>query len=276
MAKMIRCNAGHVFDSKAHKQCPECVRLGLVQEDDGSEGIDAAKARRGRKGAGPLVTASGLAIPISWLIGGGAAALVAVSVGFIVLRPPAPGPEPAPQERSAIGNPSPETSIPKSGKPSHQSSLPGPENVVPITPAPTPTPQPSLIPTPQLVPPSPPPPQVTVFDPKKITIDKIGEMRSGWNAIAYNPKTKGLGESWGFSSQNQAIRRAVAECGGEEAGCKFAASFLRKCGAVAADPGGVWAGGTGDNIEGAVLDAFKDCVKNGGNNCELIRVNCSR
>ena len=84
MAKLIRCPAGHVYDSEAHEACPECARTGVakaaearvskaaqgVEEDGGGGG---GEAKRG--------------IPLTWLIGGGAAAALLIAAAIFLLRP---------------------------------------------------------------------------------------------------------------------------------------------------------------------------------------------
>jgi hypothetical protein len=115
-----------------------------------------------------------------------------------------------------------------------------------------------------------------MFDPSKITADKIGATRSGWGALAYNSKTRGFGEAWGYGNANQAKRRAMTECGGEAEGCEPAAWYHRRCGAIIAAENGRWAPGLGNTVEAAVRDGMADCARNGGVSCELIRVNCTR
>lgn len=146
MTKLIRCEAGHVFDSKAHTACPECARLGIEHRDVRGEvraAASAGGARTEEKTSGQtrkLAAAAGLAIPFIWLAAGGAAA-VAVTVGYVALRSPGRGPQQQQQQQQ-------------------QSAL---QQIEPAKPNPPPAPKPALpqavSPPPAPQPPAPPPPQ---------------------------------------------------------------------------------------------------------------------
>jgi len=308
MTKLIRCDAGHIFDRDVHQACPECDRLGIERES-ASSNVKSKPANDPTpkpipKSKSGTQTAASLAfvIPTLWLaVAGGAAAMVAVGIGFVVLRSgnstqrelmpevainkadfrnvsaPAPQPRPSRQQQQDIlpstgTGPAPETrqtqQTPAPGSGNTTQVLPAPQQQIP----PAPNPQTSLI-TPG------PAPQTSPgfgFDPTKISIDKVGPTRSGWGALYYSKKTRTWGESWGYGNQAQAKRRAFTECGGEQEECGFAASYRRSCGAIARASSGAWAGGIGDTVEEAARDAFNDCTRNGGNDCEIIRVNCAR
>lgn len=84
MGKLVRCGAGHVYDSSAHAACPECARVGADEAPAGDAGApDHAIAPR----AAPLIPTR---IPLPWLAGGGLAVLLAVVAGTYLLRAPAP------------------------------------------------------------------------------------------------------------------------------------------------------------------------------------------
>jgi hypothetical protein len=146
MAKLIRCEAGHVFDGKAHKVCPECARLGIVHHSapDKRETTTADDAKTGSP-ARRLATAAGLAIPFLWLAVGGAAA-VAVTVGFVALRSsgPAPRQSPQPQTQSALQVQPPQPPAPAAPLPTPAAPPPAPQpalpQALPAFPAPTPPP----------------------------------------------------------------------------------------------------------------------------------------
>lgn len=150
MTKLIRCEAGHVFDSKAHAACPECARLGIEHHGgrrksdtkpapvrETAQGVDKAK----------LAAAAGLAIPMSWLAIGGAAA-VAVTVGVVTLR--------------SSGR-APPQSLPHEQQQQQQSAL-QPVQPAPAPATPAPPPQPALPALPPSTPALPPPlPEISVL-----------------------------------------------------------------------------------------------------------------
>lgn len=123
MGKLVRCGAGHVYDSSAHAACPECARVGADEATAGDAGgPDHAIAPR----AAPLIQTD---IPLPWLAGGGLAALLAVVAGIYLLRAPAPpsdttGEVPQEQESSKVqpqpgpASPGPAGGSPASPKPS--------------------------------------------------------------------------------------------------------------------------------------------------------------
>lgn len=151
MTKLVRCEAGHVFDHKAHTACPECARLGIAHHGDRARGRGilpsaAAETATVEKTSGQtrrLAAAAGLALPFVWLAAGGAAA-IAVTVGFVALRSPAGPPQPSPhqQQQSAlqpVQPPQPATSV---------SPPPAPKPALPQAVSPPPAPQPPAPPPP--------------------------------------------------------------------------------------------------------------------------------
>ncbi len=113
--------------------------------------------------------------------------------------------------------------------------------------------------------------------PGEIPSGAMGPVRRGFAAIAYSPKTTRWGESSGYRSRKSAQRKAVAECGGSKQGCEVAVWYRKYCGGVAGDfASGAWAGGSAPTAKAAALAALKACAKNGGNDCELVRVGCTR
>ncbi len=109
MAKLIRCQAGHVFDSMAHTLCPECARLGIVHDSDrGRRDTAAADGANTNGHAHQLVTIAGFAIPLSWLIG--CAALVGIGLLFWSVRPAQP--PAANQTAAATASPTPQAGSP--------------------------------------------------------------------------------------------------------------------------------------------------------------------
>ena len=278
MAKLQRCEAGHVFDGEAHSRCPDCERLGAVESASVAAPQPETPTPAERRRLRPHFLIAGLVIPASWVIGAFAATAVTLTVGVLVLSPakaPPPQPGDAPRLQAAVDpkiTPQPEAPPPPAPLPPVQPSL------LPVIPPPPPAPAPQLLPDPPRPPPyiPPAPREAPPFDPSKITLDKVGVIRSGWGALAYNPTTRNYGESWGYNSANQAQRRALAECGGESNGCQSAVWYRGKCGAIMAAPSGRWASGIGDSIALAVRDAYNDCTRSGVTSCELIRVNCTR
>jgi tetratricopeptide (TPR) repeat protein/uncharacterized caspase-like protein len=110
----------------------------------------------------------------------------------------------------------------------------------------------------------------------EITKDLRGPVRRGFGAIAYSAKSQRWGEAYGYRNSARAERSAIKACGGRDKGCELAIWYNKYCGAVAADAGGAWSGGKGRSAKAAAYDALKRCAKNGGNDCKLLRVNCSR
>ena len=98
--------------------------------------------------------------------------------------------------------------------------------------------------------------------------------RGRYGAIAYSAKSGNYGYSHGFSNRAQAEQRAKRECG--QTDCEIAAWYQNACGAVAAGDDEVWAGGNGNSERAARTDAQKDCVNNGGKNCQVIVSHCAR
>lgn len=302
MAKLIRCDAGHVFDSEKDRACPDCARLGITANlDNAEEGTNfrhnSPVKTGGAQTSTPIAEPTKVLAATTFTILSrhrlpliAAIALAALAIGYFALRAGDAGrrqlmPEVAINKADLRNTPAsapapvPAPALPPAPKPNAQ-----PQDILPSTGI-NPTPESPLLPrktvpapTPQLSPaPATPRPSLSfVFDPSKITLDKIGETRSGWGALYFNPRTNGWGEAGGFRSESQAKRRALAECGGESEGCKYAASYHRRCGAIARASQS-WAGGVGRNVEEAARDAYNDCtLRYRGNDCEILRVSCTR
>lgn len=112
-------------------------------------------------------------------------------------------------------------------------------------------------------------------EPVKITDDLMGPVRSGFGAIAYNPKENRWAEAYGYGSSALAERNAITACGGKDKGCQVAIWYNKYCGAVAVGAYGAWSGGKGPSAKAAGQDAVDRCMKV-GTDCKLLRVNCSR
>jgi serine/threonine-protein kinase len=97
---------------------------------------------------------------------------------------------------------------------------------------------------------------------------------AAYGAIAYSPESGDYGYSFSFSSRSGAERRAQRECG--RADCEIAVWFRNSCGAIAVSDEGTWAGGRGNTEDAAGRDAKTDCVKYGGEECEVLHALCSR
>ncbi len=266
MAKMIRCDSGHVYSAEAHSRCPECARLG-IGTDAAQDDADTTTAAT--SGARPRPTAAGIGIPASWLLGGGAAAAVALAVGFIVLRTPAERPQ-VPEQRGHA--PSASVNAP-SVAPRMPDILPGvgqrePGNTAPTLPAPS-----------GVAPRAPPGVGPEAAAPQKSTelipASALSPQRSGWTAYAYSTTNQNWGEAYKLDSAAQAQERAVVECGGREQSCKIAVWFKGRCGAIARGANLAHAAGLGDTPEAAAQDAISDCNKVQGTECRIIRVGCS-
>ena len=86
MAKLIRCPAGHIYDSAAHEACPECARTGVPRAaEDWAQVSEAARGAEGDSSKGGGEAKHG--IPLTWLIGGGAAAVILIAAAIFLLRP---------------------------------------------------------------------------------------------------------------------------------------------------------------------------------------------
>jgi tetratricopeptide (TPR) repeat protein len=93
MVKLIRCPAGHVYDSDAHSACPECARIEAEDEKE-----EAQEAKKKAKSAAPSQSETAAAldsdarseasgIPVTWIAGGGIGLVVLAALGFFLLRP---------------------------------------------------------------------------------------------------------------------------------------------------------------------------------------------
>ena len=97
-----------------------------------------------------------------------------------------------------------------------------------------------------------------------------------YGAIAYSPKDKLWGFTYGKSDKTTAEKLAMQFCVKEGgAKCEIAASFSNTCGAIAAD-GNVVTWGTDGTKYNAQLRAVAECKKAGGKQCEAQASICSR
>ena len=88
MAKLIRCPAGHIYDSAAHEACPECARTGLPKPAKDARPAQVSKAARGDEDDSGKAEGTGKrGVPLTWLIGGGAAAALLIAAAVFLLRP---------------------------------------------------------------------------------------------------------------------------------------------------------------------------------------------
>jgi tetratricopeptide (TPR) repeat protein len=83
MAKLIRCPAGHIYDSEAHASCPACARPGAAS----SEPAKAKTVKVVSPTSGPRPSPSFLPKPLMLIAGAGVAVL---AVATLLLRPGAP------------------------------------------------------------------------------------------------------------------------------------------------------------------------------------------
>ena len=88
MAKLIRCPAGHIYDSAAHEACPECARTGVPRAAEDTRPAQVSEAARGAEGDSSKGGGEAKhGIPLTWLIGGGAAAVLLIAAAIFLLRP---------------------------------------------------------------------------------------------------------------------------------------------------------------------------------------------
>ena len=89
MAKLIRCPAGHVYDSQAHDERPERACTGVLEpaKEDRKALLDEDAGGR-KEGAGKKDDGGKPSKPLPWLalIGGAAVVLLGVA-GFFLFRP---------------------------------------------------------------------------------------------------------------------------------------------------------------------------------------------
>ena len=80
MAKMIRCQAGHVYDKEAHETCPECARAGVRQADQAQVSPSKAEDQQDQRRS----------LPLPWLAGGAVAMVALIAATIFLLRPAEP------------------------------------------------------------------------------------------------------------------------------------------------------------------------------------------
>lgn len=96
-----------------------------------------------------------------------------------------------------------------------------------------------------------------------------------YGAIAYSAKDGGYGYSDGQGDQKQAEKTALKYCKQHGKKCESLIWFYNSCGAVAADGKKVgWAQHASSSA--AQQNALQFCRKQGGKNCEIKVVHCSR
>ena len=88
MAKLIRCPAGHIYDSEAHEACPECARTGVPKAAEDARPAQVSRAaRKAEEDSGKGDDTGKRGMPLAWLIGGGAAAVLLIAGAVFLLRP---------------------------------------------------------------------------------------------------------------------------------------------------------------------------------------------
>lgn len=93
-------------------------------------------------------------------------------------------------------------------------------------------------------------------------------------SIAYGVGGGRFGMSNDYSSREAAEERALRECGSRD--CEVVVSFKNECAAVATGDGGVVFWGR-DYVEGQARgSAHSECVKRGGQNCQVKVSHCSK
>ena len=97
---------------------------------------------------------------------------------------------------------------------------------------------------------------------------------NSYGAIAFSADSRNIGYSEQFANRADAEKRAKQECGKSD--CEIAAWFYDSCGALAADDDGTWGGAQGGNEQRARQSAMARCAKEGGRNCKVVAVQCSR
>ncbi|HTS42392.1 MAG TPA: DUF4189 domain-containing protein [Xanthobacteraceae bacterium] len=98
--------------------------------------------------------------------------------------------------------------------------------------------------------------------------------RSSYGAIAFSPGSGSFGYSDNYANRTQAENRAKSECGKND--CKIATWFFNQCGALAISGNGSWGADHSGREQGARSLALARCAKEGGTNCEIKVIHCSR
>ncbi len=278
MSRMIRCIEGHVFDAEKSDKCPTC---GWQAPPKGAS-QDKPPPQKQAASLGQvlgaafnsltalvdrLLGAAGIAVRpgVSTGIVCAVAILLCVSLGYAV-----PGMLFGPSGRDGNSRVAPRSEETTPKAPDKEAALPKDNN----TPKGNPQNQQSANP-PQ---PNPrPDPSQNDRQQSSHLNDQYevgGEGRTGFGAIAYSPSARSWGEAYAYGSRNATERRAMAEC--KEKDCRIVASFYRQCGAVVDDENGVFGVALGATPQLALRDAFAACAANGGKDCEIERVTCTR
>jgi hypothetical protein len=95
-----------------------------------------------------------------------------------------------------------------------------------------------------------------------------------WGAIALGNQDKNYGASYNYNTKQQAIDRALAECGG---GCEVVVTFNGGCAAFASEAGKMFPYGSGWSTESryeAERIALDYCRKYGGKDCRIKAWSC--
>ena len=99
--------------------------------------------------------------------------------------------------------------------------------------------------------------------------------QKSYGAIAYSSQDGAYGYSDGWDNQGKAEKTALRYCSQNGSGCEIQVWFQNSCGAVAAD-GNLAFWGQNDSEEEAKRLALENCMKSGGQNCEVKVSHCSR
>ncbi|WP_349368148.1 DUF4189 domain-containing protein [Salinarimonas sp.] len=96
-----------------------------------------------------------------------------------------------------------------------------------------------------------------------------------YGAIAYSQETDAHGWSLDFSTQGEAEKRALKECGIHGPGCVVTTWFRNACGALAVAPDRSWGADWGASEDEAGRKALGRCRTHAAKGCVVARAVCT-
>ena len=119
-------------------------------------------------------------------------------------------------------------------------------------------------------------PRLAAFVAALLFVSVAPAAAQGWGALAFSENGTAYAYSRNYTTKEEAMAGAMAECAKHASDCKVYATFQNKCVALSGASNGAYGWAIGGSDDQARVDAsMRQCVQQGGPDCRLVIKFCS-